>query len=130
MKPESASYTKIVEWSDEDRCFVGSAPPLIGPCYHGRNEAAVCKQLCDIVDEWIDMLKSDDKPLPKPTPKGKFSGRFRVRVSPARNSRGAEIPRIGYVGRLNHAGGSAGFRPAQPSQDHQDRRPHQQHRHP
>lgn len=66
---------------------MSSAPPLIGPCCHGRNEAAVYKQLCDIVGEWIDILKSDDKPLPKPTPKGKFSGRFMVRVSPALHQR-------------------------------------------
>ena len=25
-------YTKIVEWSDEDNCYVGSVPELCGPC--------------------------------------------------------------------------------------------------
>ncbi len=28
-------YVKIVEWSPEDACFVGSAPPLVGRCCHG-----------------------------------------------------------------------------------------------
>jgi hypothetical protein len=26
---ESARYVKIVEWSDEDQCYVGSSPGLI-----------------------------------------------------------------------------------------------------
>jgi hypothetical protein len=33
---ESARYVKLVEWSDEDQCYVGSAPGLLlGGC-HGR----------------------------------------------------------------------------------------------
>jgi hypothetical protein len=34
---DSARYVKIVEWSDEDHCYVGSAPGLIyGGCQDGR----------------------------------------------------------------------------------------------
>lgn len=87
MRPESAHYIKIVEWSDEDRCFVGSAPPLIGPCCHGRDEAVVYKKLCDIVDEWIELLNKEGHPLPKATAGRKYSGRFMVRVSPAVHQR-------------------------------------------
>ena len=37
----SARYAKIVEWSAEDNCYVGSAPGLIlGGC-HGDDEQAV-----------------------------------------------------------------------------------------
>ena len=36
---DSARYTKIVEWSDEDACYVGSAPGLIlGGCQGARCE--------------------------------------------------------------------------------------------
>ena len=38
---DSARYVKRVEWSDEDRCFVGSCPGVIGPCCHGDDEVAV-----------------------------------------------------------------------------------------
>jgi predicted RNase H-like HicB family nuclease len=64
---DSARYVKIVEWSDEDQCFVGQCPGLIGPCCHGDNEAKVYKELCGIVEEWIETLKKDGKPLPPPT---------------------------------------------------------------
>ena len=63
----SARYVKIVEWSDEDRCFVGQCPGLIGPCCHGEDEAAVYAKLCEIVDEWIETLERDGKPLPPAT---------------------------------------------------------------
>jgi predicted RNase H-like HicB family nuclease len=64
---ESARYVKIVEWSDEDQCFVGQCPGLIGPCCHGTDEAQVYAELCQIVDEWIEILKKDGQPLPPPT---------------------------------------------------------------
>jgi predicted RNase H-like HicB family nuclease len=64
---ESARYVKIVEWSDEDQCFVGQCPGIIGPCCHGDDEAHVYAELCQIVEEWVDMMKQDGSPLPPPT---------------------------------------------------------------
>src|SRR3954454_19227410 len=64
---DSARYIKIVEWSDEDQCFVGQCPAIIGPCCHGDDEAEVYAQLCRIVEEWIETLKKDGKPLPPAT---------------------------------------------------------------
>ena len=64
---ESARYVKIVEWSDEDQCFVGQCPGIVGPCCHGNDETAVYAELCEIVDEVIVLMKEDGKPLPSPT---------------------------------------------------------------
>jgi predicted RNase H-like HicB family nuclease len=64
---ESARYIKIVEWSDEDESFVGQCPGIIGPCCHGDDEAQVYAELCNIVDEWIELMKQEGKPLPPPT---------------------------------------------------------------
>jgi predicted RNase H-like HicB family nuclease len=64
---DSARYVKIVEWSDEDGCYVGSAPGLVlGGC-HGDDEKQVFEELCRIVDEAIDLYRRDGKPLPPPT---------------------------------------------------------------
>jgi hypothetical protein len=64
---DSARYVKIVEWSDEDQCYLGSAPGLIlGGC-HGENEQAVFAELCQIVEEAIDLCKLDGEPLPTST---------------------------------------------------------------
>ena len=52
---DSARYVKIVEWSEEDGAFVGQCPGVIGPCCHGADEADVYRELCEIVEEWLDM---------------------------------------------------------------------------
>jgi predicted RNase H-like HicB family nuclease len=64
---DSARYLKIVEWSEEDRCYVGSSPGLLFGGCHGEDEKAVFDELCRIVDEAIDLYKKDGKPLPPPT---------------------------------------------------------------
>ena len=64
---ESAKYIKIVEWSDEDECFIGYCPGIIGPCCHGDNEIEVFGQLCEIVDELLAYRQKKNKPLPQPT---------------------------------------------------------------
>lgn len=64
---ESARYVKIVEWSDEDECFVGSCPGLLYGGCHGDNEVTVFQQLCDAVEEAIDLYRRDGKPLPPQT---------------------------------------------------------------
>jgi len=35
---ESARYAKIVEWSEEDQCYVGSVPGLMYGGCHGADE--------------------------------------------------------------------------------------------
>lgn len=64
---ESARYIKLVEWSEEDQCFVGQCPGIVGPCCHGDNEADVYTELCQIVDEWVETLKNAGQRLPPPT---------------------------------------------------------------
>lgn len=64
---EGSRYVKIVEWSEEDQCFVGQCPGIIGPCCHGDDEVEVYKELCRIVEEWIETMKQDGQPLPPAT---------------------------------------------------------------
>ena len=64
---ESARYAKIVEWSDEDQCFVGSCPGLVYGGCHGDDEERVFAELCSLVEEVIELYKRDGKPLPPPT---------------------------------------------------------------
>ncbi len=87
LKAKAARYMKIVEWSEEDACFVGSAPPLIGHCCHGQDEAKVYAQLCRIVEEWVEILETDGRELPEPLAAKKFSGKFVLRVEPALHRR-------------------------------------------
>lgn len=81
-KAVARDYLRIVEWSPADGCFVGSAPPLIGRCCHGRTEASVLKQLKRIVDEWIRLRDAEGVVLPGPERFPEYSGRFLLRVPP------------------------------------------------
>ena len=64
---DAARYVKIVEWSEEDQCFVGSAPGLVFGGFHGDDEMAVFAELCRIVDEAILLYRREGKPFPPPT---------------------------------------------------------------
>jgi predicted RNase H-like HicB family nuclease len=73
---ESARYVKIVEWSDEDRCFVGSCPGLFYGGCHGEKEQSVFAELCDLVEETIDLCHRERRPLPPPTAGKDYANRM------------------------------------------------------
>lgn len=75
---ESARYAKIVEWSDEDQCYVGSAPGLVYGGCHGNDEKVVFDDLCRIVEEAIEIYRQDGKPLPPPTSGRDFANRMQA----------------------------------------------------
>ena len=73
---QSARYVKIVEWSDEDQCFVGSCPGLFYGGCHGGDEKEVFSQLCEIVEETIELYKKDGKALPPATSGKDFANKI------------------------------------------------------
>ena len=73
---ESAKYAKIVEWSEEDQCYVGSAPGLIYGGCHGSDEQAVFEDLCTVVEETIELYRANGKALPPPTSGRDFANKM------------------------------------------------------
>ena len=73
---ESARYVKIVEWSEEDGCYVGSSPGLFYGGCHGDDEQQVFEELCRVVEETIDLYRQDGKPLPPPTSGRDFANKM------------------------------------------------------
>ncbi len=65
MKSE-IRYPKIVEWSEDDHCFIGTCPGLLRGGCHGDDEQAVFAELCEIVRETIALYEQDGRPLPPP----------------------------------------------------------------
>jgi predicted RNase H-like HicB family nuclease len=59
-------YVKLVEWSDEDACFIGSCPELFYGGCHGPDAKAVFAMLCEIVDDSIGLYEREGKRLPEP----------------------------------------------------------------
>ena len=64
---DSARYVKIVEWSDEDGCYIGRSPGLFYGGCHGDDEQQVFAELCQIVEETVALYLQDGKPLPPAT---------------------------------------------------------------
>ena len=73
---ESARYAKIVEWSEEDQIYVGSAPGLMHGGCHGDDEKDVFEQLCQIVEEIIELYKAEGNDLPPATSGRDYANRM------------------------------------------------------
>ena len=73
-------YSVLIERSEEDDCFIGSAWPLVGQCCHGETRAEVAGKLEAIIE---DLLDDPDwlKNVPAIVAR-KYSGRITLRVSP------------------------------------------------
>ena len=64
---DSANYVKLVEWSSEDNCFVGSCPGLFYGGCHGQDEQEVFAELCQLVNETIELYRNEQRSLPPST---------------------------------------------------------------
>ncbi len=73
---DSARYVKIVEWSNEDQCYVGSCPGLLYGGCHGSDEQAVFAELLEIVEETLELYRRDGKSLPPPTAGRDYANRM------------------------------------------------------
>ena len=73
-------YLKLVEWSEEDGCYVGRCPGLMLGGIHGRDPVKVFAELSRAVEEWIRLYAEDGAPLPEPTAGRSYSGKFILRV--------------------------------------------------
>ena len=68
-------YQKIIAWSEEDQCYVGTCPSLMYGGCHGDNEKEVFDSLCKLVEETIEHYQSENFELPKPLSLENFYGK-------------------------------------------------------
>lgn len=69
----SDQYTKVVEWSEEDQCYVGTCPGVMLGGIHGADEAKVYGELCQAVEGWIEIYQEDRDSLPESTSGKEYS---------------------------------------------------------
>ena len=87
IKEQAARYAKFVEWSEEDKCFIGRCPELMLGGIHGNDEAKVYAELCTAAEEMVELIHADGHNMPEPLGGKKFSGKFVLRVEPALHRR-------------------------------------------
>jgi len=81
IKAIADRYAKVVEWSDEDQCYVGRVPALGYGGVHGKNRQAVFEEICHVAEEIVAIHVEDNRALPIPTPR-RYSGKFVLRIPP------------------------------------------------
>lgn len=60
-------YTIVIQWSDEDRCFVVSLPEWGEFCHtHGDTYEEALKNAQEVLELLIESALEDGEPLPKP----------------------------------------------------------------
>jgi predicted HicB family RNase H-like nuclease len=77
---KSDRYLKIVGWSEEDQCYVGRLPGLSFGGVHGDDEVEVYREICEVLEEILELYEKEGSPLPPPTAGRNYSGKFNLRV--------------------------------------------------
>ncbi len=67
-------YTIIIQWSNEDKCYVVSLPDFtdtMQPCTHGDTYEEALKNAQEVLEMLISSYLEDGQPLPEPQILGK-----------------------------------------------------------
>jgi len=64
MKKASYNYLKIVEWSEKDRCYIGTSPGLFTGGVYGKDQKKIFTELCDLIEKTVKLFKTEDMPFP------------------------------------------------------------------
>lgn len=68
----NSHYTIIIQWSDEDKCFVVSLPEWGEFCHtHGDTYEEALKNAQEVLELLIESSLEDGQPLPEPQTLGK-----------------------------------------------------------
>ncbi|MCC5669089.1 type II toxin-antitoxin system HicB family antitoxin [Nostoc sp. CHAB 5784] len=68
-------YTILIQWSQEDQCYVVLLPEftdIMQPCTHGETYEEALKNAQEVLEMLIESSLADGEPLPEPKTLGKF----------------------------------------------------------
>ena len=77
---DTSRYPSEVFWSDEDEGFVATAQDLPGCSAFGETQEEAIRELQDAIAAWVASAEAVGNPIPAPSPRPEFSGKFVVRV--------------------------------------------------
>lgn len=73
-------YRILVEWSDEDKCFLAHVPALPDCVSHGDTEAEAIAMVKESASLVLAHLKARKKPAPPSDRHAQYSGNIRLRI--------------------------------------------------
>jgi predicted RNase H-like HicB family nuclease len=56
----------VIQWSEEDKCFIVTLPEFEGAKTHGETYAQAARMGRDLIESFFMWYKQDGKPLPRP----------------------------------------------------------------
>ena len=65
LKEQARRYAKVVQWSDENQCFIGSCPNFPARAERDTDEMKVYRRLCKKVEIWIELEEVVSMPEPQ-----------------------------------------------------------------
>ena len=77
---DTSRYPSEVFWSDEDQGFIAIAQDLPGCCAFGETQEEAIRELQDAIKAWVAAAAAVGNPVPAPSPRPAFSGKFLVRA--------------------------------------------------
>ena len=87
MGNSSDNYLKTIEWSDDDSCYIGTSSGLFIGGIHGDNQQQLFQELCEVIEETIQLFEAEGKPLPAATTNRTYSGKISLRIPPELHKR-------------------------------------------
>jgi antitoxin HicB len=66
---KAMQYTILIQWSDEDNCFVVSLPDftdIMQPCTHGETYIEALQNAQEVLEMLVESALKNRNPLPKP----------------------------------------------------------------
>ena len=109
----AAQYARLIYWSVEDACYIGSLPEICGPCCHGDSVEELYPQLDTIAQEWVEKAEAGECSLPPPgnfavINKSRYSLSADVRNSIARLRRSLGLSQADFAAALGVSLSSVG----------------------
>ncbi len=65
-RPKARDYEIIIDWSNEDECYVVKIPDLPGCMCHGNTREEAARNAGDAIEFYLDNLEEDGRPIPQP----------------------------------------------------------------
>jgi predicted HicB family RNase H-like nuclease len=76
------AYSMRLFWSERDNAFIAVCPELHDLSAFGATQEEAARQLREAIALAVEVMEEDGDPLPPPRTTPKYSGQFRLRLSP------------------------------------------------
>ena len=64
---EAGKYSILIQWSDQDNCYIATVTGLPGCMAHGETQAEALQELAVARDLWLETAAEVGKEIPKPS---------------------------------------------------------------